>query len=235
MPKNKPVVSQSRTMWVKKGQKLSDGTVAKKGYLAQYGKDTKKVTARVQMEKQTGGVAKGDIQMYKAGKRRTPMMKPDAPAAGKPKAPADRPQGATTNRPAGRPAPAVKAEKKATPPPAAKRPASAMSASEREKMGKGRKGWSEGSRRTGSYTPGAGTGSRRTTSATVSGAVAAGKAAGPRDKRTPAEKAYDAAKSELAAWRRRKLVTPQDIALEKKKRRMVQETLARVKAQGKVK
>lgn len=78
MAKNKPVVSQSRTMWVKKGQKLSDGTVAKKGYLAQYGKDTKKVSARVQMVQQTGGVAKGDTQVYKNGKRRTPMMKPES-------------------------------------------------------------------------------------------------------------------------------------------------------------
>lgn len=145
MPKNKPVVSQSRTMWVKKGQKLSDGSVAKKGYLAQYGKDTKKVTARVQMAQQTGGVAKGDIQVYKAGKRRTPMMKPEAdkpkaPAA-RPKAPAAKPQGATTNRPASRPTPAAK--------PTPKRPAS-MSAAEREKMSKGRKNWSDGARREGS-------------------------------------------------------------------------------------
>lgn len=108
MAKNKPVVSQSRTMWVKKGQTLSNGKIATEGYLAQYGKDTRRVTARVQMKKQTGGVASGDIQEYKGGKRVTRTMggkKPDA-TAGKPKSPTTR--GKVTNPPA----PDVKPDKK---------------------------------------------------------------------------------------------------------------------------
>lgn len=213
-------IDQRYTKWVKKE--------GKRGYVVDT-RTGKKVTGNVKLVADTTKGKAGEVQKYKAGVGR----KVQAQAAGagvkpgRPKAPTARPQGAaTTNRPV---------PKTATPPaakPTPKRPASAMSASEREKMSKGRPGWKSGARRPASYQAGAGTGSRRTTSPTVSGAVAAGKAAGPRDTRTPAEKAYDAAKSELAAWRKKKLVTPADIALERKKRRMVQETLARVKAQA---
>lgn len=65
----KKTVDQSRTMWVKKGDKLSDGTVAKKGYLAQYGKDTKKVTANVKIQTDTAsGKKKGETYSYNKGK-----------------------------------------------------------------------------------------------------------------------------------------------------------------------
>ncbi len=67
------VVSQSNTEWVKKGT-VVNGKAVSKGYLAQKGKPAKKVTARVQMEQQTGGVARGDTQMYAKGRRKTEMM-----------------------------------------------------------------------------------------------------------------------------------------------------------------
>ena len=67
------VVSQSRTEWVPKGTMVNGKAVAK-GYLAQKGKPAKKVTAKVQMETQTGGVARGDIQAYAKGRRKTEMM-----------------------------------------------------------------------------------------------------------------------------------------------------------------
>ena len=45
----KKTISQSKTQYIKKGQKLSDGTVAKKGYVARKGNDLKKVTANVRL------------------------------------------------------------------------------------------------------------------------------------------------------------------------------------------
>lgn len=96
------VVSQSRTMWVKKGEVVNGKTVSK-GYLAQYGKPAKKVTAKVQMETQTGGVAKGDVQAYSKGRRKTEMMgavkKKAAPAttSSKPSKPAATGPSAGTN------------------------------------------------------------------------------------------------------------------------------------------
>lgn len=96
------VVSQSRTMWVKKGEVVNGKTVSK-GYLAQYGKPAKKVTAKVQMETQTGGVAKGDVQEYSKGRRKTEMMgaakKKVAPAttSSKPSKPAATGPSAGTN------------------------------------------------------------------------------------------------------------------------------------------
>ena len=64
----KKPVSQSNTQWVKKGDVVNGKTVAK-GYLAQYGKPAKKVTARVKMVQKTGGVSAGDTQKYKTGRR----------------------------------------------------------------------------------------------------------------------------------------------------------------------
>lgn len=161
----------------------------------------------------------GSKAVYKAGRR------VQAADARKPKAPVARPQG---TRPGG-------ATTKATPPTVTKRAASGLSAAQREKMGKGRTDWKSGARRpssSGGYTPGAGTGSRRSTSPTVSADVAAGRAAGPRDTRTPAEKAYDSAKAALADWRKKKLVTPADMAKEREKRRLVQQALERVRAEA---
>ena len=45
----KKTISQSKTQYIRKGQKLSDGTVAKKGYVARKGNDLKKVTANVRL------------------------------------------------------------------------------------------------------------------------------------------------------------------------------------------
>ena len=45
----KKIISHSKTQYIKKGQKLSDGTVAKKGYVARKGNDLKKVTANVRL------------------------------------------------------------------------------------------------------------------------------------------------------------------------------------------
>lgn len=106
----------------------------------------------------------------------------------------------------------------------------AMSAAERAKMGKGRKNWQDGARRTPSASGTANAAPSRSSTPSMSGRASAG----PRDTRTPAEKAYDAARASLAEWQKKKLVTAADIAKEKQKRRMVQEALARVKAQGKV-
>ena len=76
------VVSQSNTEWVKKGT-VVNGKAVEKGYLAQKGKPAKKVTAKVQMVQQTGGVATGDLQAYSKGRRKTEMMGAKKPAASK--------------------------------------------------------------------------------------------------------------------------------------------------------
>lgn len=65
----RPSVSQSRTMWVKKGDVVGGKTV-QKGYLAQYGKPEKRVTARVRAEAgNTAGMKTGSVTRYKAGRK----------------------------------------------------------------------------------------------------------------------------------------------------------------------
>lgn len=65
----KPSVSQSRTMWVEKGA-VVDGKTVKKGYLAQYGKPTKRVTANVRAVKgNAAGMKAGSVTRYKAGRK----------------------------------------------------------------------------------------------------------------------------------------------------------------------
>jgi hypothetical protein len=56
-------------MWVKKGT-VVDGKAVQKGYLAQYGKPAKKVTARVRAEKgNAAGMKAGSVTQYKAGRK----------------------------------------------------------------------------------------------------------------------------------------------------------------------
>jgi len=63
-----PTVSQSRTMWVKKGDTVG-GEVVKKGYLAQYGKAEKRVSAKVNIVADTeSGKKSGQTWKYKSGK-----------------------------------------------------------------------------------------------------------------------------------------------------------------------
>ena len=93
MAKGNDVVSQSKTMWVKKGT-IVNGREVKKGYLAQYGKPAKKVNARVQMVEQTMGVAKGDTQKYVKGRRVTEKF--GQPTKPKPKPKATPPSGGMT-------------------------------------------------------------------------------------------------------------------------------------------
>ena len=45
----KKTISQSKTQYIKKGQKLSNGKIAQKGYVARKGNDLKKVTANVRL------------------------------------------------------------------------------------------------------------------------------------------------------------------------------------------
>lgn len=63
-PKGKPV-SQSNTMWVKKGDTVGGKTV-EKGYLAQYGKPEKKVTAKVKL---VAGEKAGQKVAYSKGRK----------------------------------------------------------------------------------------------------------------------------------------------------------------------
>jgi hypothetical protein len=60
-------VSQSRTMWVKKGTVVG-GQKVKKGYVAQYGKPEKRVTAKVRLETATRRGKAGDVAEYKKGR-----------------------------------------------------------------------------------------------------------------------------------------------------------------------
>ena len=61
-------VSQSRTMWVKKGD-IVNGKKVEKGYLAQLGKPEKRVTAAVRMVTATkSGKKAGEVYQYKAGR-----------------------------------------------------------------------------------------------------------------------------------------------------------------------
>lgn len=80
MAKKKPPVSQSRTMWVKKGT-IVNGEEVKKGYVAQYGKPEKRVTNRVKLEVDTPKRGKkGDVVTLKAGRYVT--KKPGSGATG---------------------------------------------------------------------------------------------------------------------------------------------------------
>lgn len=80
MAKKKPPVSQSRTMWVKKGT-VVNGEEVKKGYVAQYGKPEKRVTNRVKLEVDTPKRGKkGDVVTLKAGRYVT--KKPGSGATG---------------------------------------------------------------------------------------------------------------------------------------------------------
>lgn len=63
-----PTVSQSRTMWVKKGTVVG-GKEVKKGYLAQYGRPEKRVSANVQIVAETtSGKKAGETYAYKKGR-----------------------------------------------------------------------------------------------------------------------------------------------------------------------
>jgi hypothetical protein len=65
----KPSVSQSKTMWVAKGTMVNGETV-KKGYLAQYGKPEKRVTANVRAVKgNAAGMKAGSVTQYKGGRK----------------------------------------------------------------------------------------------------------------------------------------------------------------------
>lgn len=70
-------VSQSRTMWVKKGD-IVNGKKVEKGYLAQLGKPEKRVTAAVRMVTATkSGKKAGEVYRYKAGRTvDAPVRKP---------------------------------------------------------------------------------------------------------------------------------------------------------------
>ena len=70
----KNVVSQSRTMWVKKGS-VVNGQVVKKGYVAQYGKPEKKVSATVKL-------TSGGSRTYKEGRAVKKPAKPMAVGGG---------------------------------------------------------------------------------------------------------------------------------------------------------
>jgi len=65
-PKGK-AVSQSNTMWVKKGDTVGGKTV-EKGYLAQYGKPEKKVTANVKLVVDTARGKAGSKVSYNKGR-----------------------------------------------------------------------------------------------------------------------------------------------------------------------
>lgn len=68
-------VSQSRTMWVKKGE-IVNGKKVEKGYLAQYGKPEKRVSARVKIVTDTkSGKKAGEVYRYKAGRTVKPADK----------------------------------------------------------------------------------------------------------------------------------------------------------------
>lgn len=68
-------VSQSRTMWVKKGE-IVNGKKVEKGYLAQYGKPEKRVSASVKIVTDTeSGKKAGEVYRYKAGRTVKPVDK----------------------------------------------------------------------------------------------------------------------------------------------------------------
>lgn len=126
MAKNKPV-SQSRTMWVAKGTEVGGKTV-KKGYLAQYGRPEKKVTARVKLVEGTSRGKTGDVVSYKQGRYY--------------KAP-------KTSNGAARTSTAGSVKEVSAPPPVVQetKMRTALSKNERAKLQSGRTGWSSGARR----------------------------------------------------------------------------------------
>jgi hypothetical protein len=65
--KKAPTVSQSRTQWVKKGDVVGGKTVTK-GYVAQYGKPEKKVTANVKLVTDTTRGKAGQKVSYTKGR-----------------------------------------------------------------------------------------------------------------------------------------------------------------------
>lgn len=155
--KRKPV-SQSRTMWVKKGTVVNGKPVAK-GYVAQYGKPERRVTGKVTLTRQTGSTAAGETVRYEKGRRVKPAAKPAASASrSQPAASRTAPA-----RPSAPPAPA-----------ASQRQRPAVSAAERKKMGKGRKDWSDGARRTASASGTANAASGRSSTPSMSGSASAG-------------------------------------------------------------
>jgi len=66
-PQKKPAVSQSRTMWVAKGTEVG-GKKVEKGYLAQYGRPEKKVSAPVKLVTETKRGKAGDVVKYQKGR-----------------------------------------------------------------------------------------------------------------------------------------------------------------------
>lgn len=75
-------VSQSRTMWVKKGT-VVDGKKVKKGYVAQYGRPERRVTNRVRLEVKTPKRGKkGDVVRLKDGRYVTKKKKPSTAGGG---------------------------------------------------------------------------------------------------------------------------------------------------------
>ena len=126
MAKNKPV-SQSRTMWVAKGTEVGGKTV-KKGYLAQYGRPEKKVSARVKLVEGTNRGKAGDVVSYKQGRYY--------------KAP-------KTSNGSARTSTAGPVKEVSAPPPVVQetKTRTALSQNERAKLQSGRTGWSSGARR----------------------------------------------------------------------------------------
>lgn len=139
-------VSQSRTMWVKKGT-VVNGKKVKKGYVAQYGKPERRVTNRVRLEVDTPKRGKaGDVVRLRKGRYVTKKKKDQATAGG----------GVTKAQAA-----------------AARRNASSSAAASKPSKPKRPKGWKTASR-IGGYTPGtrlAGSGSDGVNAATSSGSA----------------------------------------------------------------
>jgi hypothetical protein len=78
-------VSQSNTEWVAKGTTVN-GKKVDKGYLAQKGKPSKKVTATVKVVESSGSVTAGTTAKYKAGRRSEAAAKGAGSMGGKPAA-----------------------------------------------------------------------------------------------------------------------------------------------------
>lgn len=222
-------ISQSDTRWVKKP--------GKKGYVEQISTG-KKVTGNIKLVADTTKGKAGQTQRYVkgVGKNVLAEAKGGGVRPGKPKAaPA-----AALNRPksnvAGRTAPAAAAAKPSKPVKASSPEVSAKKAAARPSLSASeRKGLQATVKRTGSYQAGSSMGSRRTTSPTVSAAATAGRKAGPTDKRTPAERAYDAGRKALGDLQRKPFVSAADIAREKKKRAVQRKALERYMAAQKKK
>ena len=104
----KKTISQSQTQWVKKGDKLSDGTVAKKGYVARKGDDTKKVTANIRLSasgdsaisKRLAGKKVGDVVKAQPSKKK-PTTKGGGVTPAQAKAKAKKPSAKSKSLPEG--------------------------------------------------------------------------------------------------------------------------------------